>query len=244
MDFVFDKCENQPLRVRRLNGLIALSVFAVGVVLFVSAIQAKRTAEPKSFVVTYLTTQNGTPMQFRTRVVRTPATYKDTSYGMESKKTRTIVGTFDAQYEVGANSIEFLQSTGQPWQDLDKSFRSAEYLKNHPAFVREKFVAGFNAYVHRTVNPEYPEYWVEDYISPEFGLMPLKMIQHFSDTSIVVVEAVNVQFRDVSESEVSLPNLPMQFNQAEQMIKDARANGDVEGADEQSKQIENERQKQ
>lgn len=235
------------VNIRRLSGLIAALVFVIGVIVFVNALAMRRAvSERKSFVVSYVVSKNGMPVSFRTHVARATGEWKDTAYSVGSGNVRTLVGTPEAQYEVGPASVEFLQSTGpmQELQALDESFRSADYHRSHPEFVREEYVAGFKTYVHRAVSGDDPESWVESYYAPEFGLTSLKAVRHFSQSEVSVTEAISVQFRDVAEDEVALPRLPVKFDKAEQLQRDAEASGDVEWANEQSKQIKNAKQKQ
>ena len=226
------------VNIRRLSGFIAALVFAIGIIVFVNALGMRRAlVERKSFVVTYVVSKNGIPASFRTYVARTTGDWKDTAYYLGTGNVRILVGTPEAEYEVGPASVEFLQSTGpmQELQALDESFRSAEYHRNHPEFVREEYVAGFRTYVHRAVSPDDPESWVESYYAPEFGLTSLKRVRHLSQSEMSVTEAISVQFRDVAEDEVALPRLPVKFDKAGQLQRDAEASGDVEWANEQRK---------
>lgn len=117
------------------------------------------------------------------------------------------------------------------------------FHKNHPEFVREEFVAGLKTYVHRAVHADGSGAWIENFYAPETGLTALKTVMHHGDGAEYVIEAINVQFRDVSDEEVALPNLPIRFDSAEQMVKDSRLNGNAEAADQLAKQIELAKQK-
>ena len=229
--------------IRRLRGLTALLVFAVGVVLFANSIQVTRITEGKPFIVTYLVSKNGLITSFRIHSVKASGEWKNTTYNLGSQGARTLIGTLDAQYEVGSDSVNYLGSVGQ-LQQLDKSFRLVSFHKNHPEFVREEYIAGFKTYVHRAVSPDDPTFWVESSYAPEMGLVPLKTLRHYGEGNEFVSEAINIQFRDVADSEVALPNLPVSFDKIEQTVKDAQSSGDIEWADEQRKQIDLERRKQ
>ena len=230
-------------RIGRVAWIIVVLVFAAGVAVFANAIHAARSAEPKSFVVTYLVSNNGAPTSIRTEFVKATGEWKSTAYGLGSVGTRTLVGTVAAQYEIGTVSIDFLTSADvEQVRNLEKAFRTIAFHKNHPDFVREEYVAGLKTYVHRGVEPDGSGAWVENFYAPETGLTSLKTVMHHSEDSEFVIQAISVQFREVLDYEVALPNLPVKFDKAEQVVEDSRrANPQV--ADELTSQIERAKQK-
>lgn len=76
-------------------------------------------------------------------------------------------------------------------------FRSREYLMR----AREGFqkrterIAGLEAVVSRSENPETPGHWIESGHAPETGPFWLRMIYHQADGSEVRIETVSVVFR-------------------------------------------------
>jgi len=51
--------------------------------------------------------------------------------------------------------------------------------------------------------------WIEKYYAPETGGTALKTVMNTNNGGYRITEAINVQFRDVSDDEVALPNLPI-----------------------------------
>ena len=67
--------------------------------------------------------------------------------------------------------------------------------------MRMDEVAGFPVYVFHTDYPPSSELqWFENSCSSRTGYIPLRVVQHFSDGSELVVEATPIEFRDVPEN--------------------------------------------
>lgn len=230
--------------MRRFAILISLLVFVTGAGIFVASALSKRSIPAKPFVVTYKVTRLNVGEQpvteeLQTEFVKPTGEWKVTRYFLQENLATVRVGTKDAVYDIGANSLNFV-SLPRP-ADLHEHFRSAEFLKSHPAFTRMDNVAGFTAYVHHASDSS--GFWVEMYYATETGITSLKTVMHDVDGSELVIEAINVQFRDATDLEINPPDLPVSFSKAEQQVQEYRARGETQSADALSKTIEDVKQK-
>lgn len=103
------------------------------------------------------------------------------------------------QSENNAKSRSYVSPSDD--QTTLRSYRSRNYLRNHPEFFRMDEVVGFEVYVFRvnisdTANPGY---WMETSYSPRTGITPLRTVRHSSDGSETRQEAIAVEFKNVPE---------------------------------------------
>jgi len=87
-----------------------------------------------------------------------------------------------------------------PSEDIERPYHSRNFLKSMSQFVRMDKVAGLEVYVTRLVPPDNPEYWVEVSYSPFTGRHPLRTVFHQPNGTLFTIEAVKVEFRDVSDN--------------------------------------------
>ena len=232
-------------RLIRLGKIVAVLTFVVGLSLFINAM-AKRPASPRSFVVTYNQTEKDTNGKavvkaIEVRVVKATGEQKYTTYKFVSGITRTTVSTLEDIYEIKPESLEYYNSM-EGWDRIDQAFRSAIVHKSHPEFVREEQVAELNTYVHRVGKPD-SNSWVETFYATETGATPLKTVIHNDSGSEIMIEAINIQFREVSDEEVRLPDLPVRFDKAEKLVNEYRDMGNMSAADALVNHIESAKQK-
>jgi len=181
-------------------------------------------------VVTYLVTKgkaNGTkePSAVYIRAVKATGEWKETRYGFDGHTTIRSA-TADAQYSMipGDSSLQY-----ESKYSLEKEtyFHSGSFLESHPQFARRETILGLTTYVLHGGNADQ---YMETSYAPECGATPLRVLLHNSGDE-TTIEAIRVEFREVSEREASLPDLPTHFDQAEQKVDILRTNGLSDQAD-------------
>ena len=206
---------------------LAVVVFVIGVVSFAhvhnlavgSQVQRKTIslddAEPAmAFVAKYVDSQvdaNGkvTITGDQIRYVKADGEWRSVAHRYRrpsdsaggSGRVSVYGGTPEGVYErTGSDSRRYVSESGNP--QVDGLYRSGNYLRAHPGFVRTQELAGLTVYVHRTeVNdPANPQIWIENGFSAKTGNNPLLVVIHFRDGSEIRSEAVSVQFTEVSET--------------------------------------------
>ena len=214
-------------RLIQLSKIVAVLVFAVGLVLFIQSGIATQAKASKSFVVTYKVSNieaDAKPVveEIRVKSVKATGEYKQTFYYLQSGRTAEYVATQDSVYEVKTDSLQYFGKALSP--ELNNNFRSPAFLKNHPNFSREEKICDLTTYVLHTQDGDA---WIESYSAIETGNTPLETVLYHGNGGYTVIEAVSVQFRDVSDDEVRLPDLPVKFNKAEQKVDEYRNGGAV-----------------
>lgn len=106
-------------------------------------------------------------------------------------------------------------------QSILQLYRSGNYLRAHPEFVRTDEVAGLKVYVFRTDrDPSSPLQWSETSYSPRTGLYSLRTVMHFRDGIEIRSEAVSVEFKEVPDDlNNDLKNLPIKQKQEDSLNK-------------------------
>jgi hypothetical protein len=159
------------------------------------------------------------------RAVSSTGEWKETRYSFDGKIS-TWGATKEGLFSVNGNAPQYF---GDYDMEVAKNaMRSEEDLKKHPQLVRTEQIAGLRAYVLRDVHGS------EGYYSPETGKTILKEIIHASpntDTIVHLTEALKVEFRDLSEDEAQLPDLPLRFDLADDKVRTLREAGQSERAD-------------
>lgn len=230
-------------RLIQLTKIIAVIVFAVGASLFIKAAIADQDRTPKSFLITYRVSRletNSAPVveEIRVQTVKPTGEYKLSIYYLASGKAVDYVANQDSVYEIKSDSLQYFGDALSP--ELRKNFQSRAFLKSHPNFSREEAVCGLTTYVLHTQDGDE---WIEGYSAPETGNIALKTVLYHGNGSYTVIEAISVQFRDVPDDEVRLPDLPVRFDTAEQRINEY-GNGGAGGASDKLKnQVDKEKQK-
>lgn len=215
--------------------LVSLLVLCVGSALLVGAlirggnVNAKRSTKLRSFVVHYLASRSDdgktlTPYEYRIRAVSPDGGWKETRYSFDNR-----VATWGADstglYTISGSTKNYYGESNS--QVLRTWLPSTEDLKNSPQYLKTDVIAGLQAYVLRTVNGDESSY------SPETGATTLKEVivaEKGSDSIVHQIEALKVEFRELSDSETQLPNLPLKFEIAEQRIRAMREAGLSEAA--------------
>jgi hypothetical protein len=129
-----------------------------------------------------------------------------------SNELNIYAGLPDGVYRKEAGSNALTYSSPPTDEKMLEFFRSHKSLRNHRDFVRTDKVAGLKVYVLRTEMNDLasPIEWAEDSYSPKAGFGSLRSIVHFRDGSELRTEAVNVEFKEVSEDlNDDLKNLPI-----------------------------------
>ena len=120
----------------------------------------------------------------------------------QSERIAIYGGTVDGVYEKKSDPSSRRYVSDSADQQMLQVFRSHNYLRNHPEFVRTEQVAGLIVYVLRTEvrDPANQQEWIENSYSPKTGLNPLRLIMHFRDGSEIRDEALSVEFTEVPET--------------------------------------------
>jgi hypothetical protein len=164
------------------------------------------------------------------RWVSSTGEWKETRYSFKDGKISTWGAASDGLYLISGNSRQYFGENNIEGARL--AMRSAEGLKASTAFKRTEQLLGLTTYVIKDPNPVWD---IEVNYAPETGATPLKHVIHANsgdgESFVEVKEAVNLEFRDLSEDEVKLPDLPVRFEVAEQKAKDLKAAGQLERAD-------------
>ena len=217
--------------------IISLILFVCGVTLFTGSVIKARKAKnlaPRSFVVQYLVSRSEnnnalTPCEYRVRWTSSTGEWKETRYSFKDGKVSTWGGAGDGLYLISGNSRQYFGDNNL--ESARVAMRSAEGFKSSPTFKRTEQLLGLTTYVLKDPNPVWD---IEVNYAPETGPTSLKHVIHANsgdgESFIEVKEAINIEFRDLSEDEVKLPDLPVRFDIAEQKAKDLKAAGQLERA--------------
>jgi hypothetical protein len=215
-----------PLK-NRLRGLCTV-VFIFGAILFLQAHKNANAlprstvqtidvsdAEPaRPFTVEYVTTSIGTDGTVTvtgrtTRYVKAAGEWRLELHRNTAKpgfpeafgETMVYAGTAGGVFKRENNSESRSYVSQSDDQTTLHSYRSGNYLRNHPEFFRKDEVAGLEVYVFRVDirDAAQPGYWMEISYSPRTGITPLRTVMHSSDGSEIREEALAVEFKNVPE---------------------------------------------
>jgi hypothetical protein len=192
--------------------------------------EGKVASQPRSFVVHYLASrsQEGgplAPVEYRVRAVSSTGEWKETRYSFNGDVS-TWGGANDGLYIISGNTKQYF---GDHNTEFTKTaMRSEEGFLKSPQFSRIEQVAGIKAYVLRN------DAGTEISYSPETGVTPLREVIRLtpgSEKDVEMLEALGVEFKDLSPDEAKLPELPIQFDFAEQKAQSLKAAGQHERAE-------------
>jgi len=104
---------------------------------------------------------------------------------------------------------------------------SREAITSSPQFSRMEKFAGLEAYILKDSGPAAE---TETAYSVETGKIPLRIVSKLKDKTqlIHMIEAVGIEFRDISEGEFQLPNLPIRFDVAQERVQSFKQAGQNE----------------
>ena len=167
-------------------------VFVTGLTIYVRALN-NRVTEP--FVVTYRYYRtNGDPSRHQVLLTKVSSRgyVKTSRYASANGEISPIPETTDSSSDWTRPNYP-----SEPWV----KFREPEFLMSRPgtSFVRRDEICGLPAYVTRLQQGgDDIEFWH----SPRTGPIILKAITHLGDEGDLIMEATNVEFREVSDNEV------------------------------------------
>lgn len=237
-------------RLMQIYKAIAVAAFVLGGAYYVYVATSGRakptvtqSGQPTSFVLTSKTFKvksgiEGAVEQIRVQTVKATGEHKLSVYHLATGKTEEYFATQEAIYEVKPDSLQY-SGPALP-QFMSTQLRSAEFLRSSASFKGEEKICGLTAYVRRT---QEAQGWIEIHNAPETGAIPLKTAVCSKDGSCDIIEAISVQFRDISDDEVKLPSLPVRYDQAERKAQTYRQVGAVGTADNLQRGIEADRQR-
>lgn len=219
--------------------VIAACVFLVGAALFVGSITGSPGSDllkPESFVVQYIVSvsENGGPLipkEYQKRAVRHTGEWKETRYSFDGRVTSLVAArdglylvTGDSRQVFGTSNVEFTKNS-LGWSEA----REKEWDKN-PALVRIEELAGLKTYVLKSAESD-----IETNYALRTGVIPLKTVIRESPedaTPLSVIEAIDVEFKEVSEEDVQAPpHLPIRFDLLAEKIGALRNAGRLQQAE-------------
>ncbi|MEN3331424.1 MAG: hypothetical protein V7641_789 [Blastocatellia bacterium] len=213
------------VRIINLSKAMSVIVFIAGIVFFTGSKLSSRQPSSKSYSVTYQVSsiQNGSPPiveMIQIRTAKATGEYKTITYHLGSGKITEVIATKDSVYNIKTDSLQFLGLAWPP--ETRKANISLTSDTSNPGFVREEKVCGLTTYVYHTQNGDS---WADQYFAVGIVGTPLKSVVYEGDGSYRIIEAINVQFRDILDDEMNLPDLPIKFDEAEVWLSNLQNNG-------------------
>jgi len=217
--------------------ILSLVILVSGAALFAGSIikgQKSRKKSPtvsRSFVVQYLLshTDNGgglTPYEYDARAVGSTGEWKETRYSFKGSVS-TWGGTSDGLYTVSGALKQYLGDYNL--ESARAGTWTEQEFTSSPQFVRSEELLGLRTFVMKDAAGDME---IEINSSPETGITPLKKVIRSrsgdGNDFVDVKEAISIQFRDLSEDEVRLPDLPVRFDIAEEKARSLKAAGQYE----------------
>jgi hypothetical protein len=217
-------------KIRVASALTVAIASVLGVTQYLIGKSEAKAHPPHSFRIVYSRTfypTNG-PSQLqglRVRHVAADGQWKEDLYDVQSSKA---LGTYwsvrDGQYRqrFGDGTLELLGR----FDERRPEVFTAKWWKRSPDFVREDKVLGYSAYVLRSGNSDN---YTETYRAPQFGTTPLKVILHRMNGD-TVLEAIRVEFTEITSELVQRPILPVTFGLLNDSIKQEQDGGNLDSA--------------
>lgn len=209
------------MKARLFAKVVAVTVFALGAVMFVNASLTASKDQPKSFVITYRITrsENGQPpvdTGLSVKIVSAEGEWKETKVQMsDSGHPKQVSVRFldkTAAYNLETDHLNYSGSSESVFH-RDKIAHTADWVTSSPLFVKEDSMLGLKVY---TTHQDISDGFVEQAFSPVTRGIPL-LYRERSDKVETTEEAVSVQFRDVSPDEIKPPSLPISFEWSKQL---------------------------
>ncbi|MGA9773076.1 MAG: hypothetical protein WBV94_28860 [Blastocatellia bacterium] len=221
--------------------VMAILVFLCGTTLFTAKLIRSERAEAqeaantiKSFIVQYVVsdsedTNPPVPQEYRIRAVNSTGEWKETRYSFDGKVS-TLGASGEGVYIITGKARQYY---GKNAPDMIRNtWRSEEDLTGDQQFIRTENLAGVKTFV---LKQDLGNMESETNYALETGLTPLKtVIRAKPETGkklLNVTEAVNIEFRELSDKEVQLPDLPVRFDLVEEKIQSLLAAGHKSQAD-------------
>lgn len=199
--------------------VIAMGVFLGGLVAYIGARARSEPTPRKSFVIVFKVTDvdakgQSTLRDIRVQTVKATGEYRLTVLNPAAQASVEYVATKDSIYEVKPDCLQFFGAT--PPAQMNRA-NTPSAMRALPTFVREETLCALNAFVFRSVDGES---WIETYAAPETGDVILKNVTYYGGGEYTITEPISIQFRDVSDDEVKLPDLPKRFDKAERRSRE------------------------
>jgi len=194
--------------------------YVLGIIIFSFAYTQTPTddVEPAvPFVATYIQSRiapdgNSTLISWRHRYVKANGDWRIVSHPFMDKSSPqeafnaeiapVLAGNADAILEKPANSNVIQKLSPSIPVEQTEVFRSHKSLQSHREFNRIEELAGLKVYVLRQeiTDESNQMQWVETSYSPKTGFSPLRTVIHLRDGSEIRIEAIKVDFREVTEN--------------------------------------------
>jgi hypothetical protein len=213
--------------------IVCLVIFLCGLGLFTASITRSREVpatetakiEPRPFVVHYIaySPEKGDslePVEYSIRAVNADGEWKETRYSLTETKRSTLGASKDGLFIIKGDSRQYYAEFNA--EIARNAMRSEKEMKLNPQFTRTEQLAGLTTYILKVENG------MEIGYSPLTGATPLKEVLYSnSDNNKILhlLEAVKVEFRELSKDEIDFPVLPVRFDIAEQKIESLKSAG-------------------
>lgn len=225
----------------RILRITSISVFLLSMLISASGInilQTQKVYPARSYVMISTTTSvspDGVPRVrgMRTRWVTAANEWKEvvTSIQPDGKTlSRTTFSKPEGAYAVDekTNSLQYIGATSKHG---DK-FRSTEFMYQREGFVRKDVLLGFETFVYRIPsNTGTPNEYIDVHYAPEIGSVPVKTVMHAPDGRETIVEAIRIDFVEITNEMLAKPNLPVRFDFLQAKIDQYEKRGFQESAD-------------
>jgi hypothetical protein len=179
----------------KLAVIMSALVFIAGLTIYIKAAREERQRVTAPFVITYSYYKvGGNPATNQVIIQKVAASGNSRIF-----RYHTLNGVLT---ELPMDDTDLQHARLKYTREMWKQYASTEALKNHPEYSREDEFMGRRVYVTKFVpepNQNLPT--VEKWYAPEFGPISLKRV-YVEDDKVLVAEATNIEFKEVSEEEV------------------------------------------
>jgi hypothetical protein len=163
------------------------------------------------------------------RWVNARGEWKQVVNNLDGKPSGMMFVTHEGSFILD-NATGSLQLQGE-FHEQGDGYRSAQSLMASDQYVRKDKVLGYVTFVYRALSQNGGGY-METHFAPEFGNIPIKIVAYnASGVAQTVVEAVKIDFADVPDDVLQLPNFPVSLDSLNRDIEDAKSRGSKEEVD-------------
>lgn len=218
----------------RFLKMIPLLVLMAGAIIYVGKLKASHSAPPlpkRGFTIQYnvkathgdLTYMTGSEIRLVSENGNFKSTLTQVGYN-GTVLTHTTIGDANGVYGLSKGQLELI--SGPSDGAAENYYRSEEFLRTHPNFVRKEQVMGYDCYVIRQGDEHG---YTEEYYSPVFGATSLKQIKDDGQERWAL-EAVFIDLNEPDSVLLKKPEKEVEFNIINDNIDEAKRLGNKERA--------------
>lgn len=209
-----------------MKKLRVLTITVLVATLFLSAYAITRKStqyKPRAFRMTQVEssiTPDGTRVRnIRVRLTNAAGVWKEFVLNQSTGAATINAANTEGNYTLKDSRLRL---TGGGVQAMPLEAYSTATYKHHPSLNRTEDVLGFKCYVLHTDRGDGD--YVEEWIAPQFGRVPIKLLIHHAEGD-TLIEPLSVEFAEVSEEDLKLPDMPIQYDLLEKRIEAAEQHG-------------------